>query len=392
MYADDFGEVHGFVDYRVRKANESSLEVELTETGDSVTDAETGGFSIDYENLQKESLTLRATVTATRKKRSGETTDEVIIKDTVDVEPYNISSRRTAVSFSSFPNGDTAVFAFRSTPWSSIRLQKGTTVHSNWRFFSARDTDWDERLVVSRGSDGIRTVGEKYHPLQVHAYPSRTGVYTEGNFEVTETVGNQYLPPELPRRINVDLPNSTYTTVNGVGVRYNGTPGAYVTGILNGQGSNVRTSSTKQRIRSANLTVSEVGRMENGFTLEVSLRDEKGHPIDTRSSDGYVRLEGHGNVSTGLDGTATVNITARPPTVVFARYAPEEWHDSLGERDGQVAYLGDTETVTLEEEFRLVSELGFLMSFLGVVLPILILVYFLDRMLRLGIWPPWRRI
>jgi len=391
-YVDDFGTLHGFVDYRVAGANNTILEVEVVETGDSVANAETGGFSVDYSSLRSDSLTLRATVTATRNTPGGSTTDRVVVEDEVDVRPYNVSSRRTVTVFGDLPDGDTSLFATRETPWSSIGLPSGARVHSNWRFFSARDTDWDERLVVERNTARTNTVGESYHPLQVHAYPSRSGAYVNGDAEVRGTVGEKYTPPELPEEVRVDLPGSAYTTVEGVDVRYDGEGSVTVSGILNGPDGGVRASRTERRIRETDLSLSVVGRTEEGFKLRVSLRDEEGEPVATRSTGGYVELEGHGRVSTGLDGRAEVNVTGRPPNVVFGRYVPGSRYEDLGGSGTVTEYVGDTDTVTLGGNYRLSSEFGFLAQFVTLALPFLVVVYFLNRSLKLGIWPPWRRI
>ena len=386
-YVGKSGEVHAFVDYRVEGADSHTVDVELVETGDAVS--ETGGVRVPYDGLSAETVTLRATVEATRTEPDGDViTDTVVVNDTVDVQPYNVSSPPSVALRTTYPDGDTAAFVVRGTPWSSVRLPNAT-VHSGWRFFSARDTDWDDPLVVETGSTTYE--GETYHPLRVHAYPSRGGVYVDGDAEVRKSLGDTFDPPSLPDGVNVDVVNSTYTTTRAVDLRYDGGGGIEVTGIL-GDEAPARTPPVTQSIEATNLTLSVANRNQNGVDVRVSLRDADGEPIDTRSAGGYVRLEGRQNVTTELDGTATVNVTPPPSGAVFARYVPNDWHDSLDERRGRTPYVGDTDTLIVRAGFDLFDELGMLAQLGVFVLPFLVLTFMLDRAFGLGVWPPWRRL
>lgn len=389
LYVSDSGDVHGFVDYRLDGADSHTVEVEVAETGDSTS--ETGGFSLSYDGLGRDTLTLRATVEATRNTPSGEITDTVVVRDSVDVQPYNVSSPPTIALTSTYPNGDSAAFVVRGTPWSSVKLPNGATVGSNWRFFSARDTDWDQPTVVERSAS--TDTGETYHPLQVHAYPSRSGVYIDGDAEVHKTLGDRYEPPELPEGVTVDTPDSVYETVRAVDVRYNGSGRSMeVSGILNSPSAGVRTPPVSRSIQGTNLTLSVAERYEESVAVRVSLRNEDGEPIDTRSEGGYVRLEGRRNVTTELDGAATVNVTPKPSGGIFGRYVPNDWHDSLDERRGQTPYDGDTDTLIIRNRFALFSELSMLTQLGVFLLPLLLMTYMLDKAFGLGVWPPWRRI
>jgi hypothetical protein len=388
-YVGTSGEVHGFVDYRVEGADSDDVNVELVETGDTASGS--GGFSIGYDGLGADTVTLRATVEATRSLPDGEVNDTVVVEDTVEVQPYNVSSPPTVALRTSYPDGDSAAFVVRGTPWSSVTVP-GATVHSNWRFFSMRDTDWDEPTVVERGSSTDE--GESYHPLQVHAYPSEGGYYVDGDAEVRDTLGEDYDAPPLPEGVSVDVVNSTYTTVRAVDIRYNGSGdgGVSVSGMVAGDDGPARTPPVTQDIRATNLTLSVAERTEDGVEVRVSLRDESGEPIDTRSAGGYVRLEGRTNVTTELSGTATVEVTPPPSGGVFARYIPNDWHDSIDARRGQTPYEGDTDTLVVRQRFELFEELGMLAQLGVFVLPFLVTTYMLDRAFGLGVWPPWRRL
>jgi hypothetical protein len=127
---------------------------------------------------------------------------------------------------------------------------------------------------------------------------------------------------------------------------------------------------------------------DDSVEVEVSLQDNKGNPVDTRRDDGFVRVDGHGRVNTSIDGTAEIEISPPPSGAVVAEYVPVNWYEASAE----ATYVGDTASINPRRDYGLFTELGML-SQLGVfLLPFLLSVYFLDKTLGLGIWPPWRRI
>jgi len=100
-----------------------------------------------------------------------------------------------------------------------------------------------------------------------------------------------------------------------------------------------------------------VERHDDIVTVGVSLRDARGNPVDTRTGDDYVLLEGREQVTTGLDGSATVNITPMPSGGVTAKYVPQDWHETP-ERGS--AHLSDTDSIYAQTEYDLFDELGLL--------------------------------
>lgn len=384
LYAQDDGEVHAFVDYEATNVDDHFVEVEVVETRDTVS--ETGGVTIDYDRLgfADESLTVRAEVTAEWDEGNDTETETVVVEDSVDVEPYNVSSPSAIALRNTYPDGDEALFLLRGGPWSSVTVGNGTTVHSNWRFFSARDTDWD----------GGTTDGEGYHPLQVHAYPSSSGVYVDGEAEVGAKIGDTYEPPEMPDGVNVDLPDTEYNATEAVALRYDGPRDVSVSGIVgNRTGGADSPPVPVERIRGTELSMSVVEVRGNEVEVEVFLQDDEGNPIYTRGADGgYVRLEGREEVETRLDGTATVNVSPVPSGAVMAEYVPPDWYDAVDERRGGTPYVGDSATLVIEDGYDFIDELGMLAQVVVFVLPVLILVFFIDRAFGLGIWPPWRKI
>lgn len=405
------GEIHGFVDYRVEGADRHEVTVYIYDNqrtnlaevvqgqGNTVwtgTLSGGGSFSAPYDSLASGSLNITAVIKTERSVRGGTSVDRAVVTDTVELTPYDMDAERGAPSalgrLGAYPDGDTALFlGFILQPtggWSSVTLSDGSTLHSNWRFFSARDTDWDSMMESTAG--GTSEVNKSYHPLLVHAYPSRSGSRVEGDAEMSFT-GPRHKPPVLPDGVSVDRVNMTYRLPQQLDLRYQtttGEGGTSINGLIAGTTSEPQISPRITEIRETNLRLGVVGERENSIELAVSLRDGDGQPIDTRGGEDIIRIEGHGNVTTGLDGSATMNISPKP-AAVFGEYVPEDWHE-VGE--GQPAYLGDSDTAMVENDFRLISEIGGLTQFLVIALPFLLIVYFMDRMLGLGIWPPWRRI
>jgi hypothetical protein len=81
-----------------------------------------------------------------------------------------------------------------------------------------------------------------------------------------------------------------------------------------------------------------------------------------------------------------MEISPPPSGAVTAEYVPSPWYEA------QTPYVGDTASINPNTDFDLISEIGMLFQLGVFLLPFLVSVYFLDRLLGLGIWPPWRRI
>ena len=405
LYVPTNGEVRGFVDYRVEGNNiqNHSVEVELVQTGERATGV--GGFSIPYEGLSSRGgspgtsqgtqadvsgtveLKLRAEFTTTRVSGKDLVTDTLIVNDTLEVKPYS-TTRPPPISIQGrYPDNDSSLFFLREAPWSSVSLPDGTTVHSNWRFFSARDTDWDRMRFSSARRDG--DADQRYIPLRVYAYPTRGGIHVDGDADIRNVLGEKHESPTLPDGTSFDLPETNYTAVQGFDVRYEDDVelgDVELNGVVRGTSTERPSFPSVQRIRATNLTLSVAGRGQDSVEVKVNLTDGEGRPIETRANEGFVRVEGDEEVETGVDGTAVVEVQTPPSGTVTAEYVPEKWYEA------QTPYTSDSATLDAGEGFRLIAELGMLSQVGVFLLPFLLLVYFTDRMLGLGIWPPWRRI
>ncbi len=408
-------QVHGMVDYRIEGPDISDFpeingglepdievvdheaRVALSDGGQvtAVRDGSAGSFSLTYDEISAGALELTAIVNVTvRVEDETQTVSDVAVNDSLTVVPYDFSDDGFAAVGTTgiYPGGDAALFLtplIEPPGWSSVGLSDGTKIHSEWRFFSARDTDWD--TVRESTAGGTEDSSRGYHPVNVHAYPSRAGFHIDGDAEVEEGVGPRLGPPEMPDGVSVDAPESDFNLSQVLDVRYNSSDESReITGLVRGESAGIQLVPGLTVIRDTNLTLSVVERHENGVvTVGVSLRDSEGNPIDTRIGDDYVRVEGRENVTTGLDGTTTVNVTPTPSGAVTARYVPEDWHDTP---DGEPGYLSDSDTIYAQAEYDLFEELGLLLQLGFFLLPFLILVFMFDRLLGWGLWPPWRRI
>jgi len=412
LYVPRDGEVRGFTDYRIEGDNvvDHSVEIEIVETGGTVSG--NGGFSIPYEGLTRSELvrrdpregpippdfspgeetaelTLRATVTATREVENDTVTETVSVNDTVEVQPYNPARPPPVAVYGQYPNEDISLFFLREAPWSSVTLADGTTVQSNWRFFSARAEGWGNmQLSTSTGSSVSDTV---YHPLRVYAYPSRSGVHVEGDAELRKVLGDKNEPPSLSDELSFDLPRSEYTAVQGFDLRHEGsaeTGNVELNGIVHGSSVERSPFPRVKSIRTTNLDLSVTEVADDSVEVEITLRDSEGNPVDTREGEGFVHIDGHGEVNTGIDGKAEVSVSPPPSGAVVAEYVPEDWYEA----ETETTYVGDRATVNPNREYSILAELGMLSQLAVFLLPFLVSVYFLDRTLGLGIWPPWRRI
>lgn len=289
-----------------------------------------------------------------------------------------------------YPDGDLGVVAYKNQPWAGYSLPGGS-VQGVWRFYSARDTDWDQ--LIQQTANGSKRVRSPLQPLQVAAYPSETGptASQRGRIEILDTYGQDTVPPTLPENLELDIVTDPYTASYGIATRAtiedpNRTQliDSNVTahGLVRSVSANVTDDSFATiPINESNLTLTVTNVTDETVTATVTLRDdETGDPIATEGREGAVVLNGE-RVQTDENGTVTRTLP-RPAGGVSARYEPGQWwlHPTSYTADSDTAYVRGT-------VLHLVS------SFYQIVVPILtvcIAVYILDRLTGWQIWPPWR--
>ena len=420
LYVARDGTVLGTVDYRVElPADDTSgsrqifwtleehriEETRLLVDGD---EAATGGGShttrLSFEDADagSHSLTLAATVSVRVEKHvrterevceedGNETTchtevsheythleETVTATDRIEVVVYDLDVNGRIVEY---PDGDTGIALTSDRPWLGFSLPQGT-VTGIWRFYSARDAGWDQ-LVYST-ENGTARRHSPLHPLQVSAFPLETGASaSQPNATVLATDGEQRTAPALPEDVNLDAADGSYTGSETLVTRVSGdVDSVRARGLVRGVGTRVPVEDLNRiEVHRSNLTLSVENDSGTGTTVRVTLRDEAtGAPINTAGRAGYVVLEGE-RVNTTNNGTVSVSLDA-PGAMVTARYEPGGWwHDTPG-------YQGDSQTVTVGgPSLQLVATL---FRFVVPVGLFLLAVYFVDRVTRWQIWPPWR--
>jgi hypothetical protein len=398
-YVAPNGSVFATVDYRVARAAGEAEPAEWTSEVESVRQlvdgtevATTDGSHtprLSYEDLQRfpgtnHTLTVEATVVAGP---SGAVpTDRVTVRDSTTITVYDI-----AVSGfrGRYPDADTGLVLYKSQPWLGYRFPGGD-VRGVWRFYTARDADWD-RLVYSNAS-GTRNASSPTQPLRVYAYPIETGPTPTPRDDVTilETFGDRTQPPTLPARVHLDVLAESYTASYGLAARIDanasGRPfrleSIRALGLVRGVTATPKPRAIRETpISEANLTLTVLNRSARTLTVRARLLDAAdGSPIDTSERTGQL-VVGQRRVNTSANGTATVTIQRQGGSVA-GRYAPGPWwrarHAYVGASD--VVYVDGTIIHVLDLVYNLAVPVSL---FLGAG-------FLIDRLTGWSLWPPWR--
>ena len=411
LYIAPDGQLRGFVDYRVRVPNGSSEanrtadwsllnheieEVRLKQDGETIARVDgthTPIFDYHLEDDWSANLTLEAQIRVELEKTTQVAQNDVTkttvlrraetlnVSDSIDVQVYDLTAYPY---YAEYPNGDAGVAIFQSRPWQGYTLtgNGSTRVRGVWRFYTARDTNWDT-LVRSTRTNDTRTESNAL-PVYVHAYPSRIGPRAElvrDGPEILDVWGVERLSPieTIGENVHIEVVNQSYTTSYGLAVRAEDVDrnSLRVAGIVRGVNATIaepESGSTRQ-FRRSNLTVKILQQNASQATLRIELRDNetgapiilaerpRWYPIGGNARNGYITVTGE-RVETNSSGVAIV--TVDQPGIYTARYHPGSW---LGH---EPAYVGDTATArwhpltTTTGWFALLVEIGWqFIPFLG---------------------------
>ncbi|WP_226479871.1 hypothetical protein [Natrinema amylolyticum] len=398
------GELRGLVDYRVRLANNSSIqthgieEVRLLrddELVDTIGGTQTPIFEYGFDQGGEATLTLEADISA-RVEQEGENetvviTDNVTVSQDLAVEIYDL---RASIYHASYPNGDSGVAIYHAQPWHGYTLSDDgeAKVRGVWRYYTARDTNWDELTKATRATR--ETIQSDALPVYVHAYPSELGPRTEpvrDGPEILEVWGTESSSPELSihENVDIDVVSETYTRSYGLALRHDGIDSDAITvdGIVRGVSADIvePEGGSEREIRESDLSVEIVDSNATAITLRIELRDaETGSPIALERSvaDPRFSLIGHdsreGTISIGdqqirtnAAGVAEVVITQ--PGIYTAEYHPGSW------RSHSPAYIGDTATETWHPLATLTGWFVLLVDFVRYAIPFAVALYAAKR-------------
>ena len=365
------GTLRGFVDYRVRLDSNSSVqshgidEVRLLRDDnviETVGGTQTPTFEYAFDHGGSATLTLEADISARVEQDLGNerevVTDQVTVSQDLDVEVYDLQA---TVYHASYPNGDSGVAIYQDQPWHGYTLLDDgeAKVRGVWRYYTARDTGWDELTHSTRASR--ETVSSDALPVYVHAYPSELGPRAEpirDGPNILEVWGTESSSPESAIHENVDIEviSEAYMRSDGLALRYEDIDrdAVAVDGIVRGVSADIvePDGGSEREIRESDLSVEIIESNATAVTLQVELRDaESGRPImlenpfdlprfsliSHESHQGHITIADQ-QVRTDVTGTAEVTVTQ--PGIYTAEYHPGSW------RSHSPAYLGDTATET----------------------------------------------
>ena len=284
-----------------------------------------------------------------------------------------------------YPNGDRGLVVYKNLPWQGYSLDDGR-VQGVWRFYSARDPEWDTLVTSTESGDNVSS--SPLRPLQVNAYPSKTGATAVPRRTVTllDTYGSTTDPPTLPADVHLQVVEQPYTMSYGLATRSQtvspNLSNVTAYGLVRGVRVEIGDSPFIEiPINESELTLSVVNETKQSVTVKVRLTDQgTGEPINTAERDGYVVLDGT-RVNTSENGTVVRTLT-RPVGGVSARYEPGHWWTQPS------GYVGDSDSVY-------VRGTGIDVLFALYQISILVSVYFfgvfvISRFTGWHFWPPWR--
>ncbi|RQG95561.1 hypothetical protein [Natrarchaeobius chitinivorans] len=389
VYIAPQGDIYGFIDYRVdvpegestdaRTVSWSLVEHEISDIRvkqdetliHNTSDQHTPQLEYELTGSGSTTLTLEADIdvklerAVTYHDSSGTNTitetrsENLTVSDQHEVETYNLTA---AIYHAAYPDGDNGVAIYQSQPWHGYQLTEDgdTVVRGVWRYYTARDTNWDTLIRASATETEQRN--STAVPVYVRAFPSETGPRADPIREgpaIEEVWGSESPSPNqtLHDNVEVDVIDEPYVRSYGVAVRYDDIDRDHleVQGIVRGETAELvePAGGTERQIRKSNLSVEIVEQNESAATIAIELRDaETGTPIElqnrvedhpryapigTQVRDGYISV-GDTHVETNSSGIATV--TLAQPGAYSVAYHPGTW------RTHDPAYVGDGERLS----------------------------------------------
>ena len=382
LFVPPNGTVRGIVDYRLALGNSTQGNHLLNHSveavrllADDIVVARSNGSQRPVLNYELEgrptTLTLEVNITArvegpfqrstnisgtnastgnstTAVNRSGDVVEETLsVRASQPVHVYRLDPTVRTVRY---PDGDIGVAVSQIEPWQGYSFgESGERVRSVWRYYTARETDWDQ--LTARNTTGTASINSSLRPVAVHAYPSELGPQarpTSGRIELVETWGTTSNPPILDRHVLAEVVEHPYNATWGIETRH-ATVGDQVTvnGIVRAVNTTLPVTGAEQTLRESALSLRVLNHTDDGVTLIATLRDAvSGDPIFLGSYDraptgpitvpereGSLTIAGQ-TVETNRSGIALVRVDG--PGAYTARYHPESW------RNQQVAYTPAT--------------------------------------------------
>ncbi|WP_332900202.1 hypothetical protein [Haladaptatus sp. CMSO5] len=312
LYVAPNGSVLSTIDYRVERTmlDEASVErtgaqlldhriVETRLLVDGEVEMTTEGnhaAALSYESLsdypgEEHTLTVEADIAVELAPQSDSCaagscsvrTETLTVRDDLAVTEYDLT---VAGYRGVYPNGDLGLYVGKNYPWLGYSVPGGE-VNGVWRFYSARDSEWD--TLVSSTADGESVPNSSLQPLQVNAYPMETGPTAAPRNIVTiqGVYGEETNPPVLPANVHLDVLTEPYTASYALTTRTNTTDHSLGNVTAHGLVRGVEAPLEEGAfidipIHESTLSLSVVNTTEETVTVEATLHDAKtNEPIAT---------------------------------------------------------------------------------------------------------------
>lgn len=356
------------------------------------------------------------TVTVFRWRNTTEEISETVrVSDSLPVEIHDVQA---GLEYVAEDDNRTRVILRSKQDFSALNVGESVQFVGVWRFFSQRQPGWERMHEGRTGQDGESQ--SEVLPVSVHAYPYRDyhsptdppygsiafqeppqGSFSAFGYDLVRTRGPNFTSPAPSLHPNLNFPiwNETYQATRslsvevGRGIDVNQTT---VIGLVRGvQSKPVVLDRTEALETKVDLAL--ISENDSHATIRVELLEsDSGSPIDLRSRGGYVALGGQRAI-TGPNGSVTIAVAKPPSEQIYARYEPEAWIESSlpYQSSRSMLWLPKARSHTnfgqsLFEALSLTLSAGIV--YLLAIAPILWIVWTLDRMTGLDIWPPWRNL
>ncbi|UWG49256.1 Cell surface protein (plasmid) [Halalkaliarchaeum sp. AArc-CO] len=289
---------------------------------------------------------------------SWDYSDEITVSQTITAHVYDLSAERYTATY---PDGDVGIGVYQALPWHGYTLSAdgNDMVRGVWRYYTARDTSWDELVEETEGGSDVVTSDAR--PVYVHSFPSRVGPRAEPDRDgpsILDVWGIESDSPAATIHENVDVGvvDDRYTRSYGMVIRTDSIDqdSLIVQGIVRGVDAPLSEAAhmDDREIRESDVDVVIESVNDSAATLRVEVTDATtGDPIvledpidgTTRMTsigpdprDGYLTIAGE-RIETNQSGMATVTVSE--PGLYTAEYHPGAWytHDP--------AYAGGTASV-----------------------------------------------
>jgi len=316
-------------------------------------------------------------------------TDRVVVSDTL--EPVTVYDIKAAVQTAHTADGTTSFIIQSQHIWAGATIDGQTEISTPWRFYTARNPDWDS--LVEESHDSSTEKESSLRPARVYAFPSSRGLSTNtarntlhsaSNLKrlagQTRTSPNGTLAPSLDLPVAAD----SYNSSRSVAVEYqDGEGDVVVDGIVRGVNSPAMTIGGTTDIRETNLTLEVVASNSSHVIVKAVLQEAStGNRIDLRSRSGYIQI-GDQKVNTNASGIVLVTIEKQ--TTIQAEFAPGDWWgDPPGYKSSRARAVTNSDFLTVDSQAELWVRM-FVHS-----LPILVPFYFIDQLPGASAWPPWK--